>query len=302
MHIARSLAYSAALAVPGLLAQSAGAASIIGYSGGTTDNAYINSTPVTMSAGDARAEFLGALSGYYYEDFQEIPTKDASKTFTKLGLGGGYTFQWKSSTLNVADAPSGTLTTGDPTKTLFRTGPVSSARGAFDTYDNTLASATGGNLLDSQNSYVDILPGTNDYNVTININPGQDAVGLMLNDVLQPNKIDVLVTFMDGSTIDTSDNLQGLTLNKHGVLVPTTLSNNNDWFLGVIGNTPISSITIDETHNGTPITLDNIYVGNVSNIGDDHDPVVPVPASAIGGGALLGILAVCRARRRALHA
>ena len=122
---------------------------------------------------------------------------------------------------------------------------------------------TGGSLSDSRNSYVDITPGKSDYDVTINITPGMDAVGLMLNDVLQPNKIDVLVTFLDGTTTDATDDLEAFTQNaKTGALSPTTLSNNNVFFLGITGSTPISQITIDETSNGTPITLDNIYAGN----------------------------------------
>ncbi|HZZ41844.1 MAG TPA: hypothetical protein VFE58_02820 [Tepidisphaeraceae bacterium] len=279
----------------GLLAQGAFASSIVGYSGDKSDDAYVDGVQVTMTAGDARSQFLGALSGYYYEDFQEVSASAASKSFSKLGISN-YSFQWKSPTLNTASAPAGTLTTGDASNTFFRLGQVGSARGAFDTYDNSLASATGGSLLDSQNSYLDITPGKTDYDVTINITPGMNAVGLMLNDVLQPNKIAVLVTFLNGTTVDATDQLQGFAKNaRTGVLTPTGLSNNNDFFLGIVGSTPISSITIDETANGTPICLDNIYAGNVANF-TPFIPAVPLPSSVIGGTSLLGLLAVLRRR------
>ena len=61
---------------------------------------------------------------------------------SKLGISS-YNFQWKSSTLNTALAPAGSLTTGDSTNTFFRPSGPNTAMpvGAFDTYDNTLASA-----------------------------------------------------------------------------------------------------------------------------------------------------------------
>ncbi|HEY1684788.1 MAG TPA: hypothetical protein VGG19_08500 [Tepidisphaeraceae bacterium] len=300
MRLNRLLALGSVLAVSACLANGARADSFVGYSGDKADNAYVGNTPVTMDAATARSGFLGELSGYYYEDFQEISSSMAGKTFAKLGLSTtGYTFQWKSTTLNLADAPVGTLTTGDSTNTIFRTGPVGAARGAFGTYDSTLTSATGGTLSDATNSYVDITPGKTDFDVTINIAPGMDAIGLMLNDILQPNKTHVIVNFLDGQSVDESDNLGAYSINaKTGALVPTTLSNNNDFFLGVVGSTPISSITIDEEATGTPICLDNIYVGNVANP-SFAPPTVPLPASALAGGTLLGLLAIGRRAIRA---
>lgn len=298
MKFARLATYGSALFVA-TLGSAVFADSIVGYSGDKSDDAYINGSPVTMTAGQARSQFLGQLSGYYYEDFQEVSSADASKTFSKLGLTG-YTFQWKSPTLNVANAPAGSITTGDATNTFFRTGPVGAARGAFDTYDSSLASATGGSLPDSQNTYIDLTPGKTDYDLTININPGMDAVGLMLNDVLQPNKIAVMVTFLDGTTVDETDDMQGYTENKKtGALTPTTLSNNNVWFLGVTGTSPISQIVIDEQATGTPITLDNIYAGNVATLNPINPAqAVPLPASVLGGGALLLALGAGAARKR----
>jgi hypothetical protein len=294
MRLNRLLTIGSVFAASAFLAHAANAGSLIGYSGDKAGDAYVNSSQVTTTAADARSQFLGSLSGYYYEDFQEVPSADASKSFSKLGLSS-YSFQWKSSTLSTASAPAGSLTTGDSTNTFFRRGPEGSARGAFDTYDSTLASATGGSLSDSQNSYIDITPGKSDYDVTINITPGMDAVGLMLNDVLQPNKIDVLVTFLNGTTIDATDDLAAFTTNKNGVQTPTTLSNNNVFFLGITGSTPISKIMIDETSNGTPITLDNIYAGNVATINPSGGPIpVPLPTSVCGASVLLGVIAAGR--------
>jgi hypothetical protein len=109
----------------------------------------------------------------------------------------------------------------------------------------------------------------------------------MLNDVVQPSKTNVVVTFSDGTTETMG------ALNSKGNN-PGTLSSNNTWFLGVVDPTAtISFVTISEAADGDPIDLDNVYVGNVAPA---FGPSVPLPATVLGGGALLGLLATARRR------
>ncbi|HWB54785.1 MAG TPA: hypothetical protein VG722_11355, partial [Tepidisphaeraceae bacterium] len=134
MKIIQRIMVACGLGLSLLCTSSLRANSIIGYSGDKSENAYVGTDQVSMTAGQARAEFLGSLSGYYYEDFQEA-AGNAGKNFTKLGLAAsGYQLQWKSPTLDLSNAPNGTLTTGSANHTIFRLGPDANARGAFDTY------------------------------------------------------------------------------------------------------------------------------------------------------------------------
>lgn len=197
-----------------------------------------------------------------------------------------------------------TLTSTDATKNgdfadvSFQQGEIGTdTRGAFDEFQAGLDDAYPGEGLSdtttatTPNQYVDIEnqgKTGSDYGVTIAVSPGYNAMGLMLNDVIQPNKTNVTVQFSDGTT----ETMGALNTNgKAG-----TLATNNTWFLGIVdqSNATITSFTITEAADGDPITLDNIYLGDITAA--PAGGIVPLPASVLGGGTLLGLLAVARRR------
>lgn len=293
--------------------------SIVGYSGGSSDQPYIsnsvgtptpNYTSITTNALDARAAFLNEINNeYYYEDFQEITYTGGQ---TNVAFTSPYTFLWKAHNLLPADAPVGTLASSNTSDVNFQQGPIPGDRGAFNTYDTSslggagsgdlAAALPGATLDDASNSYFSIgAPSTSEgnYNVTINIAPGANAVGLMFNDVLDPSNTAVTVTFGDGSKLE-SDTMAAFKPIK-GVQMATTLSDNNVWFLGFIANpgTFITSVTLVEQTKADGIALDNIYAGNIAQT--QQSPTVPLPTSALAGGALMAILIagrlMCRYRQ-----
>jgi hypothetical protein len=302
MHFNSNLLRVLVLGSAVFMVQSTKAASVsyIGYSGDPTDNPTITPGTLDGTAGNARSDFLAVLGQkYYYEDFQEFTgfKNDGNLAISSSGLN--LTFKPNNSP-SYAGPVTAKLTSTDATKNsdyadfqLHKGAIGTDTRGAFDTFESGLDDATPGEgLTDTTNQFVDISnegKTGSDYNVTINISPGYDALGLMLNDVVQPSKTNVVVTFSDGTTETMG------ALNSKGNN-PGTLSTNNTWFLGVVDTTnTISSVTITEAADGDPIDLDNIYVGNINPA---NGPTVPLPATVLSGGALMGLIAIARRRSR----
>jgi hypothetical protein len=285
------------------MVQSTRAASVsfVGYSGDPSDKPTITPGTLDGTAGNARSDFLTVLGQkYYYEDFQEFSGFKNSGSLAISSSGLNLTFKPNNSP-SYAGPVTATLTSTDATKNsdyadvqLHQGAIGTDTRGAFDTFEPGLDDAIPSEgLTDTTNQFVDISnqgKSGSDYTVTIDISPGYDALGLMLNDVVQPSKTNVVVNFSDG----TSETMGAL--NSSGKN-PGTLSTNNTWFLGVVdtANT-ISSVTITEAADGDPIDLDNIYVGNI--LGANGQSVVPLPSTVMGGGALIGLMAIARRRSR----
>ncbi len=147
------------------------------------------------------------------------------------------------------------------------------------------------------NWYIDVSAAN--HPITISFLPGQNSVGLELNDIVQPNKASVTVNFSDGSSTVFAPTLGGQTVttttSASGVIKvttnDTTVSTDSTWFVGVIGSSDITNIQMEASD---PFDIDNIYVAN------DANPIllstVPLPTSGLAGLALMGFVA-CRAIR-----
>jgi hypothetical protein len=299
-----------------LIGRSALAGSVnvyVGYAGPTTDQPTVNGDPVdvgtpgdgTSGAAIERQDFLNALGGmFYYDDFQEASTYTyqsgkktigyADKSFNDIGISSYSTssadpmvFQASQATMDFP-APGASITPADPSSLFFRDAPIgTNTRGNFGAFDPTLVAPIPGGPTPAQNWYLDI-DSSKSTSVTFDFDPGQYAVGLELNDLIQPSDKVVTVDFSDGtSEVFGADKKNG---NPDG-----TLTTNNTWFLGVTDSTAyITSLTINT--GGDPITLDNLYVAG-EPFGGVGASSVPLPTSAAGALGLLGIVGAMGCRR-----
>jgi len=270
----------------------------IGYTEPSGDNsniAYDNDVAITNTATTAQTTFLSHLQGYYYEDFQEVasnPETDTKTDILKLTdlASDKFNFTFKShGNLGGETTPTGSLTASVPKDVTFQLGPIqpNSERGVYDGTDVNnkayeLAPAVPGTTLtDADNWFASVDGPSPGDTLTLNFAPGQDAVGLMLNDIVTPSADEVTVNFDDGSQMELTDGITagngeaGHTNQYSGL----TLGNNNVLFFGYIGTKSISNVVIDLGNDG--ITLDNIYVSNS----------VPLPTVACTFLTLFGIVA-----------
>jgi hypothetical protein len=272
----------------------ASSVSFVGYTGDTGDHPTLNGNPLSGTASQARTAFENAVgNSFYYEDFQNQfstsrPNNDGD-SLTKIGAP--YQLSWDHAGGPTASpAPTSFVNASNTDNVIVRLGPTAAGtRGDYNVFDNTLASATGGLLDSSLNWYLDLRgdpDNLTDTSLTFTFAPGQRAVGLMLNDLIQPSNALVTVTFSDGTTnlVDT------LGANKDNGNPGGKLANNGVWFLGVVGDQFISKVDITTLAGGDPITVDNIYVSTV-----------PLPPAVFEGGVTFALLGAGLLARRKMQ-
>ncbi len=283
--------------------------------GTTTTNIASHEGTGAGSAYAARDAFLSAVNqNYFYEDFQELDGKTyttgtgrsarshsydsatfaqiagASSAQIPLDSSGAFPLSFKQVGSPAGPTPTGGITSDKPANVQLLNGPIS-ARGDFGAYGANVVSAVPGTSPDPDgNWYLDVQKNTS---VILSFGPGQTAVGLELNDLLQPSNDTVTINFSNGTSEIFQPTLGALKSNGRpgGIL-----STNNTWFVGVVGDTPISTIQINDT--GDPFTIDNIYLATPgSPSGLTQTPTsVPLPSAAWGGLGLMASLMALRKR------
>lgn len=271
------------------------ATTFVGYTGPNADRPTLNGTELTNSqtAALARTSFLSQLSGYYYEDFQGQPSNFDTRNFNHSSINNNYNLTLGSVGVNLTPAPAASVsdTTGsnpNGSRLGFDKGTITNVRGNFGAFDSSLTAAIPGqSLATADNWYLDL---AQQSSATFRIAPGQRAIGLMLNDVIQPSATTVAINFLDGST----NVINVLGALKSNGTPGGTLTSDGTWFIGFIADQSVSSITINS--GGDPMTIDNIYLSSSLASLSPSPTAIPLPAAASSSLALLSLATLRRKR------